>query len=159
MATVSPLYGTSNQTITVTVNSLTTGSARASTAIDNTSSLAIDAHVFVTFSSATSATSATGYVAVYGYGTSDGGTNYSESITGTDAAITLTSPTNLMLLGIVNVVANSKVYKAGPFSFCKPYGLDYLPQKWGIVVVNQSAATLLSSGNTAIYQLVNATVA
>lgn len=152
---IQPLYGTSNQSITCTINSLANAGARASTAIDNSTSLAEDAYIFATIVSAASATSATGLVSIYGYGTVDGGTNYPESITGTDAGITLTSPPNLPLIGQAWIVANSHTYKYGPFSFCRSLGLDRLPQKWGVVLVNSSGATLAASGNSLIYQLIN----
>lgn len=152
---IQPLYGSSGQTITCTINSLANNGARASTVIDNSTLLAEDAYIFATIVSAASATSATGYVAIYGYGTVDGGTNYPESITGSDAGITLTVPPNLALIGQAWVVANSHTYKYGPFSFCRAFGLDRLPQKWGVVLVNASGATLASSGNSLIYQLLN----
>src|SRR3954468_16260277 len=102
MATTSKMqYGTSNQSITCTVTSLTNNSARASTAVDNSSNLALEALVFVKVKSAGSSTSSTGTVNVYAYGTADGGTTYSDSATGTDAGITLTSPPNARLIGII----------------------------------------------------------
>ena len=148
-----PLYGTANQAITITLASLASSAtaARASTAVDNTTTQYEDALIFVKLTSAAAATSATGYVNVYGYATVDGGTTYSENATGTDAALTIVAPTNLILLAQINVVANAVTYRAGPFSFCRMYGLDRLPQKWGVVVANVSGATLnATAGNHAI---------
>jgi hypothetical protein len=148
-----PLYGPNNQALTITLASLASSAtaARASTAVDNTTTLYEDALIFVKLTSAAASTSATGYANIYGYATVDNGTTYSENVSGTDAAITLVAPSNLILLAQVNIVANAVTYRAGPFSFCRMYGLDRLPQKWGIVVANVSGATLnATAGNHAI---------
>jgi hypothetical protein len=142
-----PQYGTANQALTITLASLSNNASRASTFVDNTTNLFDDALIFIKVTSANSGTSATGYVNVYGYATVDGGTTYSENVTGTDAAITLVNPTNLMLLAQINVVANNVTYRAGPFSFCRMYGLDQLPARWGVVVTNASGATLNATGS------------
>jgi hypothetical protein len=153
MADIKTKYGTSNQTITCTLASLATNAARASTAIDNTSNLFLDALVFITIKTGAGSTSATGYVNVYAYGTSDGGTNYTESATGSDAGITLTVPTNLRLIGSLNCVVNATTYKSGPFSVAAAFG-GALPDHWGIVIENKTGGTLDSTeGNfLKIYQ-------
>ena len=137
-------FGTSNQAITITVASLTNGSARESTAVDNSSNLYQDALVFVKLKSGASSTSATGYCAVYAYATADGGTTYPDNVTGSDAAVTLVAPPNLKPIGVINMVANSTTYKAGPFSVAAAFGS--LPEKWGIVIVNKTGGTLDSTG-------------
>lgn len=144
-------YGTNNQTITCTFNSLTNNSARASTVIDNTSNLWVDALVQLIISSPTASTSATGYLVVYAYGTANNGSNYSDSATGSDAGITLTVPPNVRPIGLINVVANSTVYNAGPFSVAAAFG-GVLPQKWGIIIENKTGGTMNSSGNSSFYQ-------
>lgn len=156
-STIKPLYGTSNQTVTITLASLANAAARASTSIDNTSTLYDDVYIFLKYTTAAAATSATGYINVYGYGTVDGGTTYPESITGTDAGVTLSAPPNLTLIAQATANANSKTYTFGPFSFCRMYGLDRLPARWGVVFVNKSGATLnATAGNFAVtYQGVN----
>ena len=151
-------YGTDNQTITITIASLTNNSARESTVIDNTSNLFLDALVMVKIKSAAASTSATGYVNVYAYGTTDTTTpSYSDTATGTDAAITLTSPPNVKLIGTLNVVANATTYKGGPFSVAAAFG-GVLPEKWGIIIENKTGATLDSTAGNhfAIYQGVEA---
>jgi hypothetical protein len=146
-----PLYGASGQAMTITLASLTSTSARASTAVDNTTNLFEDVLFFVKTTSAAAATSATGYVNIYGYGSVDGGTTYPEGITGADAAVTLSNPPNLVLLAQITLNANSKTATAGPFSFCRQYGIDRLPARWGLVFVNLSGATLnATAGNHAI---------
>jgi hypothetical protein len=152
-----PQYGLSNQPVTITLASLANGSARASTAINNSATLYEDVYFFVKVTTAASSVSSTGYVNVYGYGSVDGGVTYPEGITGTNSAPTLSNPPNLVLLAQVNANANSKTFTAGPFSFCRLYGLDRLPQRWGLVVRNNTGAALNSTaGNHAItYQGVN----
>lgn len=140
-STIEAKYGTSNQTITCSLASLTNTSARQSTVIDNTSNLFIDALVFLNIKSGASGTSSTGYAVVYAFGTADGGMNYTENAGATDAAITLVSPTNLRPIGIINIVANATTYKAGPFSVAQAFG-GILPDHWGIVVSNQTGGTL-----------------
>lgn len=158
-STVKPLYGTNNQAITITLASLASSAtaARASTVVDNTTSLYEDALLFVKLTTAGAGTSATGYANIYVYATVDNGTTYSENATGSDAALTLVSPTNLTLVAQVNLVANAVTYRAGPFSVCRMAGWDRLPQKWGVVVANVSGATLnATAGNHAItYQGIN----
>lgn len=152
-----PQYGTSGQTITITLASLASAAARASTAVDNTSALYEDVLVFIKFTTGATPT-ATGYVNVYGYGSVDNGTTFPEAITGTDAAVTLTSPPNLQLLAQYNGSATAnKTYLCGPISFCRMYGLDKLPARWGIVVQNLSGfAFNATAGNFAVtYQGIN----
>jgi hypothetical protein len=151
---VRPFYGTNNQSVTITVAGLANGASRASTVVDNTTTLYDDVLIFGIILANAAGTSATGYVNIFGYGTVDGGSNYSESCTGSDAAITLVSPTNLVLIAQVNVVANGVTYKAGPYSFCRMMGFDRLPNKWGIVLQNQSGAAIGATA-TITYQGVN----
>ena len=107
---------TNNQSITVTLASLTNGSYRQSAAIDNTSNLYFDAGMLLKVKTGASGTSSTGTVNIYAYGSSDGGTTYTDGASGSDASFTPTSPTNLKLIGVINAVANSTAYIGGPFS-------------------------------------------
>jgi hypothetical protein len=158
MSDVKTAYGTSNQSITITITSLTNGSAQQSTAVDNTSNKFLDVLVQLIIKSAGSSTSATGSVNVYAYGTADGGSHYSDSATGSNGSITLTAPPNMRLIGVINVVANSTTYVGGPFSVAAAFG-GILPDHWGIVVENKSGATLDASVGSAFYQGTYATVA
>jgi hypothetical protein len=158
MASVKNAYGTSNQSITCTFTSLANAGQRGSLAIDNTSNLFPDALVFVKVKSASSSTSAGGYINVYAYGSADGGTTYSDGVGGTDAGVTLTAPPNLRLIGTINVVANSTTYEGGPFSVAAAFG-GLLPDHWGIVIENKTGATLDASIGSAWYQGVFSTVA
>jgi hypothetical protein len=136
-------------TFTCTLASLANNGARQSTAIDNTSDLFDDVQVVVKVKSAGSSTSATGYVNVYAFGSVDGGTTYTESAGASDAGITLTSPTNARLIGVINVVANATTYVGGPMSVASAFG-GKMPDHWGIIVENKSGAALDSTeGNHA----------
>lgn len=151
MSTIKAAYGTSNQSISCTITSLANNGQRGSAAIDNTSNLFLDAFVFVQVKSAASSTSASGFVNVYAYGSADGGTTYSDAVTGTNAGQTLTVPPNLRLIGVINVVANSVTYDGGPFSVASAFG-GVLPDHWGIVVENKTGATLDASTGSSWYQ-------
>lgn len=137
-------FGTSNQSITVTLASLSDGSARESTAVDNSTNLYLDTLVQLVIKTGATGVSSTGFVAVYAYGTADGGTTYSDSATGTDAAITLTSPPNATRIGICNTVANATTYECPPMSVAVAFG-GVLPEKWGIIIENKSGAALDST--------------
>jgi hypothetical protein len=132
-------YGTSNQAFTITLASLANNGQRQSTVIDNTSNLFLDALVQIQIKSAAASTSATGYVNIYAFATADGGTTYGDNAGGSDAAITLTSPPNMRLIGVLNVVANSTTYKSNPMSVAAAFG-GILPDHWGIVIENKTGA-------------------
>lgn len=160
MASLKGAFGTSNQSITDTLASLGNGSARASTVIDNTSNLFLDALVQLKVKTGASGTATTGYVNVYAYATANGGTTYSDGATGSDAAITLTVPPNAVLIGSFNCVANATTYTSPPMSVASAFN-GLLPDHWGIIVENKTGGALDSTeGNHAkFYQGVYATVA
>jgi hypothetical protein len=149
MADIKIKYGTTNQAITCTLNSLANASARASTVVDNTTNLFLDALVEVTLVGAAASVSAAGYAVVWAYATADG-TTYSEGATGTDAAITLTVPPNAVRLDTISVVANNGTYKK-VFSIARAFG-GSMPAKWGVIVENQSGAAFAAAGNSVVYQ-------
>jgi hypothetical protein len=151
MSTIKSLYGTNNQAITCTITSLTNNSMRQSTAIDNTTNLFLDALVQVKIKTNASGTSGSGYVAIYAYGSADGGTDYTDGATGSDAAFTSTSPPNVRLIGIINAVANATTYIGGPISVAAAFG-GILPDHWGIIIENQTGATLDASVGSSWYQ-------
>lgn len=134
-------YGTSAQVITLTMASLANNGAQASAAVDNSSDLFLDALVDFKIKTGASSTAATGTVNIYGYGCADGGTIYSDGATGGTAAITLTSPPNARLIGVINAVANATTYYAGPWSVAAAFG-GILPQKWGVILENKCGSTL-----------------
>lgn len=141
------LYGTSNQTITITIASLATNGQQQSTAIDNSSSLFLDALVQLKVKTGGASTSATGYCNVYALGTTDGGTSYSDGGTGTNGSITLTNPPNARLIGAFYLTANATTYISTPFSVAAAFG-GILPQKWAIVLENKTGGTLDATGGS-----------
>lgn len=158
MATIEANYGTNNQTITITLASLASSATagRASTALDNTSNKFLDALVQVDIAMPGSGTIGSDKAAyVYAYGTTDGGTTYSDGVSGTDGAFTHSDPPNLRLIGVVSCPTNTGTYKGGPFSVAAAFG-GILPDHWGIVVRNYTNLTLNASGNAARYQGVRA---
>lgn len=158
MSSIKEAFGSSNQAITITLTSLANAGARQSTSVDNSSNLFLDALVFLKIKSASGSVSATGYAYVYAYGSVDGGTTFSDSASGTDGSITLTVPPNMRLIGVINMVAVSTTYEAGPFSVAAAFG-GILPAEWGIVVVNNTGAAFDGTTASAYYQGVYQTVA
>lgn len=154
MATTKLAYSSSNS-ITITLNSLADGAAREATAIDNSSTLALDALVRVSVAVGTVAGEKR--VLVYAYGSEDGST-YPDTITGSDAGVTLENPTVLTPAATIPVPSNSKTYESDVFSIARLYG-GILPRKWGLLVVNKSGAALSGSGNAVSYTTVTLTTA
>lgn len=149
MATTKEAWSTST-TITCTIDSLASSQTvgRASTAVDNTANLYLDALVSakVVLAAGTPANDQAVYFYVYG-GNGDG--NYTEGCTGTDASFTINNPTSLRLIGVLPTPTGGITYYPGPFSVSNAFG-GILPPKWGIVVVNYSGLAL-GTGNTIDY--------
>lgn len=145
-------YGTSNQSISITLASLANAGARSGLAVDNTTDLFLDALVQIKIKSGASSVLSSGYVEVYAYATADGGTTYPEGA-GTDVGVTLTIPPNIRTIGRLNVVANATTYKSSPMSVAAAFG-GILPDHWGIIIENQTGAALDSTGgnHAALYQ-------
>ena len=154
MATTKLAYATSTS-ITISFNSKGDGTGRESTAIDNSSNLYLDAIVRVSVAVGTVANEKR--VLVYAYGSEDGSV-YPDTVTGSDADITLENPSVLTLACAIPVPSNSKTYESDAFSIARLYG-GVMPRKWGIVVVNRSGAALSGSGNTASFTGVTLTTA
>lgn len=147
MADVKTSYGTP-AALTITLASLAdaTSAGRESTVVSNTSDQYLDALVSARIKTANSGSiSAPSAVFVYAYASVDGGSEYPDTVTGADAAITLNSPTQLKLLGAVYVAAINTTYKGGPWSVASLYG-GRMPEKWGIVIVNDSGTALSATG-------------
>ena len=160
MANVKTAYGSSGQALTITLTSLADAAARESTSVDNTSNLWLDALVTCKVKTQNSgAISAPSAVFVYAYGSVDGGSEYPDAVTGTDAAITLNNPTQLKHIGTVYVAAINTIYKGGPWSVAAAYG-GKMPARWGIVVYNDCGTALTATGGDHVveYQGIYATV-
>lgn len=130
----------SSSSITCTLASLASASARESTVIDNGTNLYVDALVYLAVKLQTGTPSADKAVYVYAYGSEDG-TNYTDNATGSDAAVTMRSPTNLRLLGVINTPDSGALTYKGVFPVAVAFG-GILPRKWGIVVQNVTGIAL-----------------
>lgn len=153
MATSKPSYGTSTA-ITISLNSRADGGAQESNSIDNSTNLYWDALVRVSVAVGTVAGEKR--VLVYAWGSEDGST-FPDTITGSDANVTLENPTVLTPACTIPVPSNSKTYESDAFSIARLYGGN-MPRKWGIVVVNKSGAALSGSGNSASYTGIGITI-
>ncbi len=133
--------------ITISAASLASNAARASAAITtDTTKNVLSALVEVKILTTSTAPSGNKQVAVYGYRSSDG-TDYSgasstvDNVDGTDKAITLGAPTNLVLLGIIQLNQGAAaVTQVGVFDISVAFGS--MPPKWGIVLHNDAGTAL-----------------
>lgn len=144
MATVTPSYS-SAQTVTLTLTSLGNGSWRQSTAVDNSSNLYVKAHLGGSVQTGTTPTDG-GTLDFYIYATYDG-TNYTGGCSGTDSAYTADGEEDeLIFIGSVTVDATSdQDYVFGPWPVDVLFG-GVLPQKWGVVVENNTGVTTNATG-------------
>ncbi len=135
--------------ITITLASLASGSARESTAIDNSSTAYLDAHVSVTCALVAGSPSGDAAIYVYAYSSEDG-TNYSDNATGVDAALTMRNPTNLRLIYVLATpTSGGLTYRTPAIPLAPAFG--FVPRKWGIVVENKSGLALAASGNSVAF--------
>jgi hypothetical protein len=143
--TVTQVRGTTTA-MTITLASLgnSTTAGRESTAIDNSSTLAVDYDVGGIITTGTSPT-ANAVIEVWAYGSYDG-TSYTGSATGSDAALTPSAKTLLRLITIIPVTSTSNVaYKWQCGSVANLFG-GLMPVKWGLWVLNSSAVALHATG-------------
>ena len=156
MSDIKQAFGSSGA-ITITLNSLASNSAagRESDVIDNGNNKFLDALVTVIaqIGSGSIGNDKCAYIYVYG---SEDGTNYTDNATGSDAAITLRDPTNLRLAAVISIPTQSLTYKV-VFSIAKLFG-GVMPRKWGIVVRNYCGIAFDSSGCSASYSGIYASV-
>ena len=155
MASIKEAFNTA-ASLTITLNSLASGSGRQSTIIDNSGGLYLDAAVMVK-TKTSSGVAATGTVTVYALGTVDGGNTYTDNAGASDAALTVI---NARPIGVFAATSSGQTYYGGPYSVAAAFG-GILPSRWGIAVVNNTGAALdaSSSNHSALYQELYATVA
>jgi hypothetical protein len=139
LADLKQAFGTSTN-ITCTLASLGAAS-RESTSVDNGTNLYLDALVQLQIKLQTGTPTGDKAIYVYAYGSEDG-TDYTDNATGSDASITLRSPTNLRPLGVIACPdSGALTYRSHPMSVAAAFG-GVLPRKWGIVVQNLTGVTL-----------------
>ena len=158
MATTKLAYA-SNTAITCTLNSLASSATvgRASTKVDNTTNLYLDALVSGIFVYGSGSLSGDEAVYVYAYGSTDL-SNYTEGVTGSDAGFTINNPTGLKLIGAVPVPTVSLTYYGGPWDVAAAFG-GILPAYWGVVVVQYTGIAHAASGNSLNYTGITSTTA
>lgn len=155
MTTTKPSYGAS-AALTLTLNSLANDSTnllagRGSTVVDNTSDLGVDVLVSGVIKTGTSPTAGNN-IEVWAWSILDDTPTYPDTITGSDANITLTS-LNVKTAGafklgtLITVDSTSNRTYPFIFSLAALFG-GTAPKKWGIWVVNGSGVALNSAGNT-----------
>lgn len=160
MASIKSAYAAA-ATIVCGLASLASGAARESNTVDNTTDLFLDALVQAKVRTNASAPTGDKAVYVYAWGVNDPSSPiYPDAVTGSDAAITPNSPTQLALLGVIYVAAASTTYVMAPKSVAALFG-GVLPAKWGLVFVNATGNALdATAGNFSVtYQGVYATSA
>lgn len=154
MATTDKIAYAASTSITCTLNSLanSTTAGRGSAAVINSTNLYDDAMLSIAVTTGSSGLAAPNccYVYIYG-GTAD--SNYLGSgaeAEGTDIAVTLDVPTNLIGPFVLNAPATSTLYRLVIGSIAALFG-GVMPCGWGFVLQNQTGAALAASGNAAVY--------
>lgn len=143
MATATVNYA-SAASITLTQTSLTNGSIRQSAVVDNTTNKYLDALVSGSVQTGTTPTvGQTLDIWAYGYD----GTRYSGGASGSDASYTDAGNLDEMTyVATITVTATSNVdYVWGPVALARRFG-GVLPQKWGIVIKNNTGVTSNATG-------------
>jgi hypothetical protein len=162
MASIKTAYGTNGQAMTCTLASLASAASagREATIIDNRTDLFLDVLVTAKIKLQAGTIANDQAVYVFAYGTVDDGTTLPDAVTGSDAAITINNPTQLILLGAIFTPTQSLTYKSEPFSIARAFG-GVMPAKWGVVVRNYSGIALTATGgdHSLLYQGIYSTVA
>jgi hypothetical protein len=123
VATVT-LNASNSQTVTITLASLANATTVASSTIDNSSNLFIDAIVRVKVKTNAAGTSTIGVVNIYLVRSVDGGSNFADS-------------TNV-LIGSIAATANATTY-------ARDFNVSLLGTHWKVAVENKSGAALDST--------------
>ncbi len=126
--------------ITCTLASLAQAGARECTALVNTTNLYLDAMVYLAIPLQTGTPAAQKAINVYFYGSEDA-TNFTDNATGTDAAVTLRSPTNLRGPFVISTPTSGALTYKAVIPSVAFYFNGILPSKWGFVVENQTNLT------------------
>ena len=137
-------YGSSGQTLTISMHSVVANAGRESTAVDNSTNKFVGARLVLKIKTGASGTSSTGQVSIFAYGSVDGGSVYSGNATGSDAGLT---PTNMVQIGSIAVAADATEYRSAVLNVEAAFN-GCLPEQWGIAILNLTGATLdTTSGN------------
>lgn len=149
MSDIKTAYGSSGQALTITLASLADSATagRESTSVDNSSNKWADVLVAAKIKPQNSGSiSAPSAVFFYAYATADGGTTWTDTMTGTDSNRTMNSPTQMKLLGAIYVISINVQYIGGPWSLASLYG-GQMPEKWGVFALNDCGTALSATGS------------
>lgn len=151
MASVKEAFGTATAFTKTNANLATSATAGwMSNAIDNTTTLALDALVSLELAAVNTAPANSKAVFVYAFAVVDGS---AAAYTGTGSATpsgsegTLTFPDvtanaiPMPLLGVVPYPTQNIAVNGGPFSVASCFG-GVLPPKWGVAMINHTGMTL-----------------
>jgi hypothetical protein len=133
-------FGTSTA-ITCTLASLADAGARECTVVDNSTNKYLDAMLTVAIKLQTGTPSSDKAVYVWFYGSEDG-TNYTDNATGSDAAVTMRSPSNLRGPFVISCPDSGGLTYKGVIASVASFFGGVLPRKWGFVVQNKTGITL-----------------
>lgn len=139
------------------VNSLAssaTAAAQSNEVVSSTTNNVTDITVNIALVTGAFTQSASTIVSVLVWGTNDdnsypGGSSGTEVITGTAGSITLSTFGNIALRFLAACSATPSATNKLEGSVVQSLG--FVPRKWGVVVVNQTGATLAASGHAAEY--------
>jgi hypothetical protein len=139
--TLKPLYSSLSSGTSIGLNAafstLANATARGIAAIDNTTNLYLDAMIYISVTVGT--VSGSQAVNVFFAGSEDGST-FTDNYGGTDATVTLRSPTNLRGPFSIATPSSTTTYAIVIPSFNRYFGSRFLPKKWGFVIDNESGA-------------------
>jgi hypothetical protein len=127
--------------------SLANAAAMQTDVVDNTATGYIDAVIRVTITS--SATTNTGLIDVYVYASLDD-TSYIDGATGANGTFTAANRRNAKYIG--SIQANPAVAGVAVGIFSVAWAFDgVLPERFGLIIINNSAAALNATGNSVDY--------
>ena len=120
--------------------------------MSNATNLYVDAMltIAVVTSSSTLANDKACYVYLYGSSADGVLSGSSAENQGTDAAVTIDSPTNMTGPFVISCPATSTTYRLVIGSVASAFG-GVLPYEWGFVLQNYTGQALASSGNLSEY--------
>jgi hypothetical protein len=145
MTTTSMLAYPTAVAITFDVTGVASGAWRASTAVDNTSNLYMDATFGGVIQNGATTNVAGETIDIYLYASWDG-TLYTAGVTGTDADYTADGEEGgfHFVHSIVVDATDNAEYVWGPFNVLSVLG--HMPPKWGVVIENNCTPALHATG-------------
>lgn len=124
--------------------------------INNTGNQDFDVGVRIQFRTGASGTSSTGQIGLYAAYSADGGSTWPDGYAGTHGGVSPGANPSSRLIGAIPAVLNNQTYTSNVFSVAS--GLGYLPGAIGIIMYNNTGATLNGTSGffSAIYERLDA---